>query len=66
MDCMLGKLNVPVLVVCGRQDMNLAEAERIARHIPNSHFHVMEMTGHGSPFFRPRIFVDIVTSFTLD
>lgn len=63
---MLGGLNVPVLVVCGRQDMNLAEAERIARHIPNSHFHVMEMTGHGSPFFRPRIFVDIVTSFTLD
>jgi 3-oxoadipate enol-lactonase len=60
---MLGGLDVPVLVACGRQDMNLAEAERIARSIPGCDLHIMEMTGHGSPFFRPALFVDLVTGF---
>jgi 3-oxoadipate enol-lactonase len=61
----LGHLKVPVLVACGRQDMNLGEAERIAKNIPSSEFHVMEMTGHGSPFFRTGLFVDMVTDFAL-
>jgi pimeloyl-ACP methyl ester carboxylesterase len=60
---MLGHLKVPVLVACGRQDMNLAEAQRIAAAIPASTFHLMEMTGHGSPFFRPGLFASIVTEF---
>lgn len=59
---LLGELDAPVLIACGRQDMNLAEAERIAGSIPGSHLHIMEMTGHGSPFFRPGLFVDIVNS----
>jgi 3-oxoadipate enol-lactonase len=59
----LGEVDVPVLVACGRQDMNLAEAERIAAAIPGSRFVVMEMTGHGSPFFRPGLFVALVTGF---
>ena len=59
----LGSLGIPVLVACGRQDMNLAEAERIAAAIPGSQLHVMEMTGHGSPFFRPALFTRIVDSF---
>ncbi|MDA1075990.1 MAG: alpha/beta hydrolase [Proteobacteria bacterium] len=60
---MLGHLSVPVLVACGRQDMNLAEAQRIAAAIPGSTFTIMEMTGHGSPFFRPGLFVDTIVDF---
>lgn len=59
----LAGVPVPMLVACGRQDMNLPEAERIARSIPGAEFHVMEMTGHGSPFFRPGLFVDILVGF---
>ena len=60
---MLGNLPVPVLVACGRQDMNLAEAQRIAAAIPGCECRIMEMTGHGSPFFRPDLFVALVTEF---
>jgi len=60
---MLSRLQVPVLVGCGRQDMNLEEAQRIAAAIPGSTFQLMEMTGHGSPFFRPALFAEIVTEF---
>lgn len=60
---MLGELPVPVLVACGRQDMNLAEAQRIAAAIPNCECQIMEMTGHGSPFFRPALFTSLVSKF---
>lgn len=60
---MLGHLNVPVLVACGRQDMNLNEATRIANHIPNAQFDIMEMTGHSSPFYRPGLFASLVNDF---
>jgi 3-oxoadipate enol-lactonase len=60
---MLGDLGRPVLVACGRQDMNLAEAERIAAAIPDSELQIMEMTGHGSPFFRPTLVVELIRSF---
>lgn len=59
----LSDVAVPVLVACGRQDMNLDEARRIAAAIPGSEFQVMEMTGHGSPFFRPDLFVALVRAF---
>jgi len=60
---MLGHLQVPVLVACGRQDMNLAEAQRIAGAIPGSAFRLMEMTGHGSLMFRPQLFAQLVNDF---
>lgn len=60
---MLGHLKVPVLVACGRQDMNLDEATRIAGHIPNAQFDIMEMTGHSSPFYRPGLFASLVNGF---
>ena len=60
---MLGDLPVPVLVACGRQDMNLAEAQRIAAAIPGCECQIMEMTGHGSPFFRPALFTSLVADF---
>ena len=59
----LGHLEIPVLVACGRQDMNFDEAERIAAAIPAATFQIMEMTGHGSPFFRPALFVQLVSEF---
>ena len=59
----LSHLRVPVLVACGRQDLNLQEAQRIAKAIPGSEFKIMEMTGHGSPLFRPAYFAQFVTEF---
>ena len=56
----MGHLKVPVLVACGRQDMNLDEAERIAQHIPRAELRVMEMTGHGSLFYRPTLVADLL------
>jgi len=61
----LGGVPLPMLVACGRQDMNLDEAERIAGLIPGAEFRVMEMTGHGSPFFRPGLFVELVRRFAV-
>lgn len=59
----LGGVKIPVLVACGRQDMNLGEAQRIAAAIPGCAFHLMEMTGHGSLFYRPGLFAQIVSDF---
>ncbi len=60
---MLGHLKVPVLVACGRLDMNLGEAERIANAIPGSTFEIMEMTSHGSPLIRPGLFSQLIIDF---
>ena len=60
---MLGDLTVPILVACGRQDANLPEARRIAAAIPGCEFQIMEMTGHGSFFFRPKLFASLVHDF---
>lgn len=60
---MLGNIPAPALVVCGRQDMNLAEAQRIAGAIEGSTFHIMEMTGHASLFYRPTLFVELIRDF---
>ncbi|MCB1685928.1 MAG: alpha/beta hydrolase [Pseudomonadales bacterium] len=59
----LAGVSAPVLIACGRQDMNLAEAQRIAAATPGSSFEIMEMTGHGSPFFRPGLFVSLLHEF---
>ena len=59
----MSKVSVPSLVTCGRQDMNLSEAQKISRIIPNSTFEIMEMTGHASIFFRPNLFSQIIRKF---
>jgi 3-oxoadipate enol-lactonase len=58
----LAQVEVPALVVCGRQDVNLPEAERIAAVLPDAELHVMEMTGHASVLSRP----DVVSALLLD
>ena len=59
----LPAITAPTLVACGRQDMNLDSAQKIAELIPGAAFEVMEMTGHGSIFYRPDEFVRLVTDF---
>ena len=59
----LSAITVPSLVACDRQDMNLDSAQEIAALIPGATFAVMEMTGHGSVFYRPDEFVRMVTDF---
>jgi 3-oxoadipate enol-lactonase len=60
---LLGHLKVPVLVACGRQDMNLEESQRISQAIPGSTLEIMEMTGHGSPLFRPQLVAQLLREF---
>ncbi len=59
----LADLDVPTLVACGRQDVNLPEAERIARILPNARLEIMEMTGHGSIFSRPGLVAELLIDF---
>jgi len=59
----LAELAHPTLVVCGRQDVNLAEAERIAGVLPDAELRIMEMTGHGSVLSRPDLFVELLLDF---
>ena len=62
---MIHAITAPTLVACGEQDMNLPAAEHIASQIPGALFSPMPMTGHGSPFFRPDLFAQLIRNFTL-
>lgn len=59
----LADVAIPTLVACGRQDVNLPEAERIAALIPDAELQVMEMTGHGSVLSRPDLFAALLLDF---
>ena len=61
---MIQAITAPTLVACGEQDMNLPAAEQIASQIPGALFSPMPMTGHGSPFFRPDLFAQLIRNFT--
>ena len=60
---MIGAITAPTLVACGEQDMNLSAARHIAAQIPGAKFAAMPMTGHGSPFYRPDLFAQLITDF---
>jgi pimeloyl-ACP methyl ester carboxylesterase len=51
----LERITCPSLVVACRQDRlrSFAESERMARHLPNSSFAVIEDCGHMAPLERP-------------
>ena len=51
----LERIACPSLVVACRQDRlrSFAESERMARHLPNSSFSVIEDCGHMAPLERP-------------
>jgi 3-oxoadipate enol-lactonase len=59
----LRAVRIPTLVACGRQDVNLSEAQRIAGLLPDAELHVMEMTGHGSVLSRPELCVQLLCDF---
>lgn len=52
----LKRITCPSLVVACRQDRlrRLAETERMAQHLPNTRFAVLEDCGHMAPLERPR------------
>lgn len=60
---MINVIGAPTLVACGEQDMNLPAAKHIAEQIPGASFAAMAMTGHGSPFFRPDLFAQLIRDF---
>ena len=59
----LASMRTPTLVACGRQDMNLVEAERIAAVLPDAEFHVMEMTSHPAIMSRPALAAELLVDF---
>ena len=58
----LRSCSIPTLVACGRQDVNLPQAERIAGLLPDAQLKILEMAGHGSQFSRP----DLVAEYLLE
>ena len=59
----LAHLDIPTLVACGRQDVNLPEATRIAHTLPHARFEILEMAGHGSLFSRPDLVAQLLIDF---
>jgi 3-oxoadipate enol-lactonase len=59
----LAGVAMPTLVACGRQDVNLPEAQRIAALMPDAELQIMEMTGHGSALSRPDLVAEILLEF---
>ena len=56
-------VEIPTQVVCGRQDANLAEAQRIAALMPDAELQVMEMTSHPAVMSRPELAADLLLDF---
>jgi pimeloyl-ACP methyl ester carboxylesterase len=58
----LERIACPALVVACRQDRlrSFAETERMAKHLPRAHFHVIEDCGHMAPIERPRELVALL------
>ena len=59
----LASLDVPTLIACGRQDVNLPEAERIAALVPDARLEIIEMAGHGSHLSRPDVVAQLLIDF---
>ncbi|MEX2161280.1 MAG: alpha/beta fold hydrolase [Anaerolineales bacterium] len=62
---LLGKLQVPTLIVHGREDQIIppSEAEAMAKAIPNSELHLIDSTGHLPNLEKPDEFNRIVATF---
>jgi len=59
----MATVQIPTLVACGRQDMNLVEAQRIAVLMPDAELQVMEMTSHPAVMSRPLAMADLLLDF---
>ncbi len=61
----LGRLNIPTLIVWGREDRSLplAAAEEMHRLLPGSRLEVIDEAGHLVNFDRPEVFDRLVVDF---
>jgi pimeloyl-ACP methyl ester carboxylesterase len=61
----LGQLNIPTLVIWGREDQILPprRAEELHRLLPGSRLEILDEAGHLANFDRPTIFVRLVIDF---
>ena len=64
----LERIACPSLVIAARQDRlrRFEETERMARHLPNSRFAVVEDCGHMAPLERPREVSALLTQWIAD
>lgn len=59
----MATVRIPTLVVCGRQDENLTQAQRIAGLMPDCELQVMEMTSHPAVMSRPDLAAELLLDF---
>lgn len=61
----LERIGCPSLVVACRQDRlrSFGETERMAKHLPNSHFEVIEDCGHMAPLEKPHELAALLTKW---
>ncbi len=59
----LHAIGTPALVVAGRHDPNLSDAEALASALPCAIFAIMECTGHGSVVERPEPALELLLDF---
>jgi pimeloyl-ACP methyl ester carboxylesterase len=59
------KINVPTLIIHGREDevVPFEEAELIHKEIQNSQIAILPFAGHGALMERPDYFIDLITYF---
>lgn len=64
----LGKLEIPTLIVWGRQDASLPlrNAEEMHRLMPGSRLEILDKAGHLANFDRPDAFNELVSEFLID
>ncbi len=62
---LLGKINVPTLVLSGTEDIFIktTEMEAMAKAIPKSEFHAVEQAGHLLPNEKQAVFTDLFLHF---
>lgn len=65
---LLGGIQAPALVICGRLDavVPLAESRRLARALPNGRLAIVEEGAHGLIFDAPEPFNGLVSEFLAD
>lgn len=59
----MAAVTIPTLVACGLQDVNIAEARRIAGLMPDAELQEMAMTSHPAIMCRPDLFADLLLDF---
>jgi pimeloyl-ACP methyl ester carboxylesterase len=61
----LERIACPALVVACRQDRlrSFAETERMAKHLPRSHFEVIENCGHMAPLEKPHELAELLAGW---